>query len=93
MQTGFDDNSLDCWKLPKANYIVKFRKNDGLVADIHIKITLRSQLGAFILTNNWRIISIFLIEINGFYNKSIYYKDTDSLYVEKNVGMAWRKAV
>ena len=26
-------------------------------------------------------------EINGFYNNSIYYTDTDSLYIEKNIGL------
>ena len=28
--------------------------------------------------------NIFLREVNGFYNNSIYYGDTDSLYIEKN---------
>ena len=27
--------------------------------------------------------NIFIREINGFYNNSIYYSDTDSLYIEK----------
>ena len=40
-------------------------------------------LGAFILSNSKRIMNNFIREINGFYNNSIYYGDTDSLYIEK----------
>ena len=48
-----------------------------------MKITLPSHLGAFILGNSKRIMNNFIREINGFYNNSIYYGDTDSLYIEK----------
>ena len=51
-----------------------------------MKITLPSQLGAFILSNNKRIRNSFIREINGFYNNnnnSAYYGDADSLYIEK----------
>ena len=42
-----------------------------------------SPLGAFILSNSKRIMKNFIREENGFYKNSIYYGDTDSLYVEK----------
>ena len=48
-----------------------------------MKNTLPSQLGAFILSNSKRIMNNFSREINGFSNNSIYYGDTDSLYIEK----------
>ena len=48
-----------------------------------MKITLPSHLGAFILSNSKRIMNNFIREINGFYINSIYYGDTDSLYIEK----------
>ena len=83
MKTEFDENVLDYWKLPTGNYIVKMKKDDGLDDGCDIKNTLPSVLGAFILSNSKRIMDNFIREINGFYNNSIYYGDTDSLYVEK----------
>ena len=37
MQTEYDDNVLDYWKLPNGNYIVKVKKDDGLDGDHHVK--------------------------------------------------------
>ena len=34
----------------------------------------------------------FIRERNGFYNNSIYYGDTDSLYIEKKFGVVLDKA-
>ena len=82
METEHDGNVLDYWKLPNGNYIVKLKKDDGLEGDNDVKNTLPSQLGAFILSNSKRIMNNFIREINGFYNNSIYYGDTDSLYIE-----------
>ena len=83
MKTEFDENVLDYWKLPNGNYIEKIKKDDGLHDDCDIKKTLPAVLGAFILSNSKRIMNIFNGGINGYYNNSIYYGDTDSLYVEK----------
>ena len=83
MKTEFDENVLDYWKLPNGNSIVKMKKDDGLDDDCDIKNTLPAVLGAFILSNSKRIMNNFIREINGFYNNSIYYGDTDSLYIEK----------
>ena len=83
MKTEFDENVLDYWKLPNGNYIVKMKKDDGLDDDCDIKNTLPAVLGAFTLSNSKRIMNNFIREINGFYNNSIYYGDTDSLYIEK----------
>ena len=91
METEFDENVLDFWKLPNGNYIVKTKKDDGLDDDCDIKNTLPVVLGAFILSNSKRIMNNFISEINGFYNNSIYYGDTDSLYIEKKIGMCWIK--
>ena len=88
MKTEFDENVLDYWKLPNGNYIVKIKKGDGLEDDCDNKNTLRAVLGAFILSNSKRIMNNFLREINGFYINSIYYGDTDSLYIEKILGCA-----
>ena len=83
METEYDDNVLDFWRLPNANYIVKLKKYDGLDGDNDVKNTLPSLLGAFILSNSKRSMNNFVREINGFYNISIYYRDTDTLYIEK----------
>ena len=83
MKTQFDENVLGYWKLPKGNYIVKMKKDDGLDDDCDIKNTLPAVLGAFTLGNRRRNMNKFVREINGFYNSSINYGDTDSLHIEK----------
>ena len=83
MKTEFDENALEHWRLPNGNYIVKMKKDDGLDDDCDIKNTVPAVLGAFILSNSKRNMNNFIREINGFYNNSIYYGDTDSLYIEK----------
>ena len=83
MKTEFDENVLDCWKLPNGNYIVKMKRDDGLDDDCDTKNTLPAVLGNFILANSRRIMNKFIREINGFYENNIYYTDTDSLYIEK----------
>ena len=83
MKTEFDENVLDYWKLPNGNFIVKMKKEDGSDDDCDIKLILAAVLGAFILSNSKRNMNNFIREINGFYDNSIYYGDTDSLYIEK----------
>ena len=83
METEYDENVLDYWRLPNGKYIVKLKKGDGLDRDNDVENTLPSHPGAFILSNRKRIMNKIIREINGFYNNSIYYGDTDSLYIEK----------
>ena len=83
METEYDENVLDYWRLPNGNCIVKLKKDDGSEGDNDVKNTLPNHLGAFILSNSKRIINNFIREINGFYNNIIYYGDRDSLYIEK----------
>ena len=83
METEDDDNVLGYWRLPNGNYIVELKKDDGLDSDNDVKNTLPSQLGASILSNSKRTMNKFIREINGFYNNSINYGDTDSLYIVK----------
>ena len=40
-------------------------------------------MGAFILSNSKRIMNNFVRIIDGFKSNSVYYQDTDSLYIEK----------
>ena len=83
METEYDDNVLDYWRLPNGIYIVNLKKDDGLDGDNDVKNTLPSHLGAFILSNSKRIMNNFMRENNGFYINSIYYGDTDRVYIEK----------
>ena len=62
---------------------MKLKEDDALDGDNDVGNTFPSHLGAFILSNSKRNMNIFIREINGFYDNSIYYRDTDSLYVEK----------
>ena len=48
-----------------------------------MKNTLPSDLAAFILSSSKRIMNNFIREINEFFNISIYYGDTNSLYAVK----------
>ena len=93
MQTEFDEKVLDYWKSSNENNIVKMKRDDGLDDDCDIKNTLPAVFGAFILSNRKRIMNNFIREINGFYNNSIYDGDTDSLYIEKNIGMCFIKQI
>ena len=83
MKTEFDENVLEYWRLPNGKYIVKMKKDDRLDDDCDIKNNLPEVLGAFFLSNSKRILNNFIRESNGFFNNSLYYGDTDSLYIEK----------
>ena len=79
MQTEYDENVSDYMKLPNHIYIVKIKKDDGLGDDCDTKNILPVHFGPFILSNSKRFLKNFIREINGFYNNSNYYGDTDSL--------------
>ena len=83
METEYDDRVKDYWKLPNGNYIVKLALDEGVDDDVEDKITMLSQLGAFILSNSKRIMNNFIRVIDGFKTNNVYYQDTDSLYIEK----------
>ena len=62
MKTEFEENVLEFWKLPKRNYIVKIKKDDGLDDDCDIKNTVPALSEAFIITKSERIMSKFMRE-------------------------------
>ena len=70
METEYDDNVLDYWKLPNEKYSVNLKKDDELDGDNDLKNTMPSILGAFILSNRKRNMNNFIKEINGFYHGS-----------------------
>ena len=83
MKTEVDENVLGYWKIPNENFIVKMKKDDRLDDDCDNKNTIPAPLGAFILSNSKRILNNSIRELDGFYNNSKFYSDTDSLYDEK----------
>ena len=53
MQSEYDKNMIDYWKLPDGIYITEMKKHDGLNHDgCDIKNILPAPLGAFILIDN-----------------------------------------
>ena len=49
METEYDDNVLDYWRLPNGNYIVKLKKDDGLDGDNDLQNTLPRHLEVFFI--------------------------------------------
>ena len=43
-----------------------------------------SNFESYVLSHSKRLMNNVILQIGGFYNKSIYYTDTDSLYTQKN---------
>ena len=73
METEYDDNVSDYWKVQNGDYIVKLKKDGGLECDNELNKTLPSHQGVFLLSNSKRIMNNFIREINGFYKNNIYY--------------------
>ena len=84
MQTEYDDNVIDYWKLTNGIYLVKLEEDDGLDGDNDVKNTLPSHLGSFNLSHSKRNMNNSIGEIDGFFIVSIFYGDTDSSYF-KNI--------
>ena len=84
METEYDDNVLDYWRLPNGNYVVTFKKGDGSEGDNDVKNIMPSHLGALILSNSKRNMKYFKRDINGFYNNNFFYSDTYSLSIQEN---------
>ena len=93
MKTEFDERVKDYWKLRNGNYMVQLSLDEGFNSEVEEKNTMPSQLGAFILSNSKRIMNNFIRVIDGFKTNNAYYQDTDSLYIDKNIGINWMKEI
>ena len=58
----------------------------GLQDEVKKLNTMPLQLAAFILSISKRIMNNFIHASNGFYTSDLYYEDTDSMYLEINIG-------
>ena len=82
MMSEYDERVKDYWKISSFNYIVKMIDDAGLEDEVKKLNTMPLHLGAFVLSNSKRIMNNFIHAINGFYTNDLYYRDTDSLYIE-----------
>ena len=55
--------------------------------EANLNLLERVHLGASKLNNSRRTMNNFSRVINCFYKNNIYYGDTDSLYIEKKIGI------
>ena len=85
MRENFDDRVEDWFPLKNGSLIVKLEDDEGV--DDYDKAksgnTMLSHFGSYISSHSRRLMNDVIKPISGFYNKSIYYTDTASLYVHK----------
>ena len=82
MMTEYDERLKDYWKISGNNHKFKMTDDVGLEDEVKKLNPMPLHLGAFVLSNNKRIMKYFIHAINGFYTNVVYYTDTDSLYIE-----------
>ena len=82
MRTEYDERVKNYWKMSLGNYIFKMIDGKALEDDFKKLITMSLHLGAFVLSNSKRIMTIFIHANNGFYTNDVYYGDTDSSYIQ-----------
>ena len=85
MREIFDDRIKEWFPLKNGNFIAKLEDDEGV--DDYDKAksinTMPSHFGSFILSHSKRLMDDVIKQIDGFYNNSFYYTDTDSLYIHK----------
>ena len=85
MRKIFDDTVKEWFPLKNGNFIVKLEDDGGV--DDHDKAkslnTIPSPFGSLILSHSKRIMNEVINQIGGFYQNSIHYGDTDSVYIHK----------
>ena len=85
MRENFDDGVKEWFPLKNGNIKVKLEDYEG--TDYYDKAksinTRASHFGSCILSHSKRLMNGVIKQIGGFHNNSIYYTDTDSLYIHK----------
>ena len=85
MRVNFDDRVKEKFPLKNGNLIVKLEDNerDDDFDETKSVNTMPSHFGSYVLSHSKRLINEDIDQIGGFYINSIYYTDTDSLYIHK----------
>ena len=85
MREMFDDRVKVRFPLKNGNLIVNLEDDEGV--DDYDKAksvnTMPSHFGRYILSHSKRLMNDVIKQIGAFYNNSIYYTDTDSLYMHE----------
>ena len=85
MRENFDFRVKEWFPLKNTNLKIKLEDDEGV--DDYDKAkstnTMPSHFGRYILSHSERSLSEVINQVVGFYNISIYYGDTDSMYIHK----------
>ena len=85
MRENFDDRVKGCSTLINGNLIVKL-ENDECVEDFDKAKSINIMpfhVGSYFLSHSKRLLNDEIRQTCELYNNSIYYTDTDSLYIRK----------
>ena len=85
MRENFDDRVNKWFPLKNGNLVLKLEDNEGVDDYDKTKLvkTMPSHFGSFVLLHIKWLMNDVIRQIDGFYNNSFYYADTDSLYIHK----------
>ena len=91
MKENFDDRVKEWFSLKNGDFIVKLEDNEGVDDFDKPKSvnTVPFHFGSCILSHSKRLMNDVIKQIGGFYNDSIYYTNTNSLYIHKKTGLTW----
>ena len=85
MREKFDDGVKEWFPLKNGNFLVKLENDEGV--DDYDKSksvnTVASYFGSFVLLHSKRLMNEGINQKGRFYINSIYYGDTDSVYIHK----------
>ena len=85
MRENFDDRVKEWFPLKNGNLLTKL-ENDESVDDYDNARSINTMpflFGSYILSHSKRLMNEVFNQIGGFYNNSIYYTYTDSLYLRE----------
>ena len=87
----FDDRVNEWFPLKNGNLQVKLKDDEGVDDFDKEKSvnTMPSHFGSNFLSHSKRLMNDVIKQIDGFYNNSIYYTDTDFFIYTKNTGLMW----
>ena len=85
MSENFDDRVKQWFPLKNGNLIIKIEDDEGVddFDKTQSANTMPFLFRSFILSHSKRLMNDVIRQIDDFYNNSIYYGDTDSVYIHK----------